>query len=66
LIYSGGGNFYLLVHASDQQKLDALRERISRILWAASARRTVSCIGIPAPKKKLISLKAKSPNVGMI
>ena len=34
LIYSGGGNFYLLVHASDQQKLDALRERISRILWA--------------------------------
>ena len=65
LIYTGGGNFYLLVHASDQKKLDILRERISRILWAHHCGELYLALA-SLPSKKLIFLKAKSPSVGMI
>jgi CRISPR-associated protein Csm1 len=34
LIYAGGGNFYLLIRAADQPKLNALSEHISKILLA--------------------------------
>jgi CRISPR-associated protein Csm1 len=33
VIYAGGGNFYLLACASDKDKLDGLRQKLSRILY---------------------------------
>jgi CRISPR-associated protein Csm1 len=34
LIYAGGGNFYLFMSSADQIKLNALRERLSKVLLA--------------------------------
>lgn len=33
LIYGGGGNFYILARASEKDKLKALRQKLSRILY---------------------------------
>lgn len=63
LIYGGGGNFYLLARANDKEKLNIVRQKLSRILYKHhQGDLYVAVEGIPLKAREFMRPKEKNPD----
>jgi CRISPR-associated protein Csm1 len=63
LIYGGGGNFYILARATDKDRLNEVRQKLSRILYKHHQGDLYIAIeGIPLAAKDFMRPKDKNPD----